>query len=477
MVLWELSAARNNYELRLLDNVIQGRQANERLAKAYESQAIQSQVDISPLVASQDRMHEGLGALSVAMSEVNETLGALLSVVDSGFAEMAYQQRLTNDQLLQILQVLQAPLDTQAKELRRRAEEAYRNGWIDDARQDFVESEQLNRYDFTVHHALGTIAFAHGRDLDLARREFSLAAQYARPKSALDTAYALVALASVEEASGAFPEALRLSKDAVEVGQGTCPEAYYARGRYLLATHGDREAAIGDLEASFWGNPGLALASMSDEILKSNSGLRDQALDRFRVGLAKQVAERLTALEAFGIQLARHSWQDAPNAFGPIVEKLRKVVVVRIKELQARDSIVDYLDALRIVGPAEAGARDAARRLGQEIAGNLRSSAGSLRSDDATRHREAQSNTQWTRSSFGGWAFGFGAAGAVLFAMGSNGFLTGVGGFWGTVAGLVLRVLAGIFGTANVEYNNRPSPRIAELEGTATAIGAVVSGL
>lgn len=480
MAMWELAAVRNNYELRLLENVIQGRQANERLAKAFESQAIQSHVDISPLVASRDRMNNGMGALSVAMLEANETLGALLSVVDSGFADMAYQQRLANEQLLEILQVLQAPLDTQAKELRRRAEEAYRNGWIDDARQDFKESEQLNRYDFTVHHALGTIAFAHDGNREVARNEFALAAQYARPKSAVDSAYALVALASVEEAMGALRDALGHSDEAVNVGQGTCPEAYYARARYTLATAGSRDAALEDLEAAFWGNPALVVASMSDHILTVHTGSRDEALGRFRDGLAKQVSAQLMWLEGFAADLATHSWADAPSAFGPIIDDL-KLGFPKVRELQARNSIADYLEALWFVGANKTIAPDAARSHGQKVAAELRQKADSLRSRDANRHRQAQTDTRWTQTSFRPWAIGGGAVGTLVYAMGTSGFTNGVGdffvgGFWGAIAGMLLRVLAGIYGAASVEYSDRADPQIARLEATASAIGTVVSG-
>ena len=42
------------------------------------------------------------------------------------------------------------PLDIQAKERKKRAEEAFANRWIDDAEEEFLESEKLNKFDFSI---------------------------------------------------------------------------------------------------------------------------------------------------------------------------------------------------------------------------------------------------------------------------------------------------------------------------------------
>jgi hypothetical protein len=468
-----LPAARSKYEVQLLDNVVKGRRDNEQLAKKFEASAREQRADISLILASQDRMLGGIDAMCMLTSQVNETLGALLTVVDSGFAEVAYQQRLTNEKLLEILEVLQAPLDTQAKELRRRAEEAYGNGWIDDASADFLESEALNRYDFTVHHALGTISFVHKGDLAEAKREFALAAQYARPKSPLDTAYALVALASVEEKAGSLPEALKASADAVGIADGTCPEAYYARGRYTLATGGGAEEATADLETAFWGNPGLALASMSDEILKSHGGSRDEALGRFRRGLADQLATRLTSLEAFAVRISRYSFEETPALFAPVAEQVHGAIVPQVRALQTRDSIVDYLEALRLVGPAEAASREATQRLGRETEARLRAAAQGLIAGDAGRVQRAESTAE-------GFTLIGPAIGAVVMC--AWGFIEG-GTPWyfviplGGLAGAMLGWVVGWIPAAIVRYiyvaaNKGANPRVAILDRSADAVSA-----
>lgn len=378
-----MTAVRDNYELRLIDNIVRERRASERMVTVFESQIIQNQIDISPIVASQERLADGISSLDAAMLQTNDTLGSLLSVVSGELAEIAYQQRLMNGTLLQILETLQAPLDTRAKELRRRAEDAYRNGWIDDAKDDFLESEQLNRYDFTVHHALGTIAFVHAHDLEDAKREFQLAVRYARPKSALDAAYALVACASVEEKLNALDEALSLSADAVEIANGECPEGYYAYGRYLLATGGDPEDAVRNLETAFWGNPSLALAAMTDAILKDHQNTLDEALDAFRRGLVRQTEVRLSSLEVFAEKFSNYSFAEAPDVFCSVSKRIKDEIVPQVKVLQSLDSIVDYFDAIHLIADADRSAREDARRLGRDAVDRLNAEAQSLRTSDS----------------------------------------------------------------------------------------------
>jgi tetratricopeptide (TPR) repeat protein len=490
MALWGLSAARNNYELRMLDNVIEGRRANERLARAFESQAAPRATDLSPVIASQDRLNSGVNALSNLMGQVDETLGAILTTVDQGFADMAYQQRLANSSLHKILEVLQAPLDTRAKELRRRAEEAYGNGWIEDATRDFTESEELNRYDFTVHHALGTIAFFHGSDLGEADRQFKLAAQYSRPKSAVDCTYALLAQSSVAEKLGNTDEALKLAREAVEVADGAVAEAYYARGRFTLATGGDAKAAVSDLETSFWGNPALVVTTASDELLQAHPRALSDALELFRSGLQSKTAEYVAATERILSQIEPHTFYEVGQVFNPVVKKVRGELLPTVAKLQKRDSIADYLEAIRLVGKAEVEVRESARSAGRSASTALRGMANDYDRKDSRRLGDAQATTSWMQSPYGK-LIGLGAViGAIVMpiweAAHSQSFGTGllniivgpfIFGFWGIVIGALAAFVIQILGAIYVRTQNRIHPEIARLQAAASEVDAVVADI
>lgn len=108
------------------------------------------------IIASQDRIASGIDEINFGIDRLSDGLESLASAFDWGFSELVWQIEMQRKELTNILRVLELPLDTQAKELKKRAEDAYKNKWIDDALEDFLESEKKNKYDFTVHQYLGT---------------------------------------------------------------------------------------------------------------------------------------------------------------------------------------------------------------------------------------------------------------------------------------------------------------------------------
>jgi tetratricopeptide (TPR) repeat protein len=151
-----------------------------------------------------------------------------------------------------ILKVLQAPLDTQAKELRRRAERAYTNGWIDDALEDFLESEKKNRYDFTVHLSLGNIYLFHKRDPKKALEYYGKAAKYAEPYSPYHAALALLHIGLIRYLQGDFQKAYEATSKALKISP-TFFEAHYQHAQYC-AILGKHDEAIKHLKIAIRGN-------------------------------------------------------------------------------------------------------------------------------------------------------------------------------------------------------------------------------
>jgi ElaB/YqjD/DUF883 family membrane-anchored ribosome-binding protein len=164
----------------------------------------------------QTALESGLGAingelvssLNVLSGDMSRGIGALANNIEFGFDRLAggidqlnadfnlmmgdviWKLEVQNDTLASILRILQAPLDTQAKELRFRAEDAYQNGWHEEALSDFLESERKNYQDFAVHRSIGNIYFYHLIDLPKALEYFQRAAKYARPRDARQAAEA-----------------------------------------------------------------------------------------------------------------------------------------------------------------------------------------------------------------------------------------------------------------------------------------------
>jgi len=216
--------------------------SKQQFSKYVESNnELTSQV-ISNQKITNDLIKTEIKSLNYSIGEISEGLQGLQSSFEWGIASVVWQIEQNRTLLLNILDVLKAPLDTQAKELRTRAQEAFSNGWFDDAEIDCLESEEKNRYDFTVHISLGLIYLFHKINKEKALEYFEKAIKYAKPKSNYYTSYALLHKAlimldlnKVEEAERATQEAITLSPD--------LREAYYQNAQY--------NALLGNTELSF----------------------------------------------------------------------------------------------------------------------------------------------------------------------------------------------------------------------------------
>ncbi|PIU56450.1 MAG: hypothetical protein COS87_02180, partial [Chloroflexi bacterium CG07_land_8_20_14_0_80_45_17] len=145
---------------------------------------------VNAIIASQERIAEGIDAVSCGIGRVEQGIYELKATFEWGISEVVWQIEQNRQVLKNILEVLMAPLDTQAKERRKRAEEAYANGWFEDAEEEFLESEKLNKFDFSIHISLGMIYLFHKVDKQKALSYFDKAIKYSQPKSAFHASYA-----------------------------------------------------------------------------------------------------------------------------------------------------------------------------------------------------------------------------------------------------------------------------------------------
>lgn len=185
----------------------------------------------SAIISSQERISEGIDNVAYGIERVEEGIYGLKAAFEWGISEVVWQIEQNRKVLKDILAVLMAPLDTQAKELRRRAEDAYANEWFEEALEDFLESEKKNRYDFIVHISIGMIYLFQKIDREKALEYFEKAIKYAKPKSPYHASYALLYKALIKRDLGHIDEAERCTDEAVEL----CPdfaEALYQNALY-----------------------------------------------------------------------------------------------------------------------------------------------------------------------------------------------------------------------------------------------------
>jgi len=247
------------------------------LHDAINNQTMAQLASASAVIASQDRIAEGLGELSLGIDRIEQGIDSLQATFEWGISEVVWQIEQNREVLRNILEVLMTPLDTQAKERRKRAENAYSNGWIEDAEEEFLESEKLNRYDFAIHISLGMIYLFYKIDKNKSLEYFDKAIKYATPESKYYTSYALLYKALIKRDLGYLDEAEQCTRDAI----GLCPtfsEAIFQNAQYN-ALQGRQEEALSSLQKAIELDLSYCLkADTGDEF----NGMREQVSGLFK---------------------------------------------------------------------------------------------------------------------------------------------------------------------------------------------------
>jgi tetratricopeptide (TPR) repeat protein len=197
-----------------------------------------------------------------------------------GLARVCWEHEQDRELYRQILTALQQPLETQALELRRRAERAIQNGWWEDAVEDLRAALQHNRYDYLAHLQLGRILWFEFGMWQAALDAFGLGARYADVRGGTDAERYYAALAhthisllwrmgadaSRDRTEECPPRALQAAVRAVELCSDLAA-AVIEHLTVLLLLGRDREAEASmkrlllEKEALFWGlgqNPDTA---------------------------------------------------------------------------------------------------------------------------------------------------------------------------------------------------------------------------
>lgn len=241
--------------------------------------------------------------LESASEDVTAQLEALTATFEWGFSELIWIAQQHTALLSQIRQLLMAPLDTQAQELRKRAEYAYEQGWYEEALADFVEAERKNPYDFVVHHYTGNILLFHSQDYDRAVEYYERAAKYAVPRAPACAAFALLHAGEARERQGDAKAAYEITKRAVAI-PGSSPEVFYQHARHC--------AEVGEFDEGEWyleraiGKCRYYCAKCSgDESFQPMRGRVEDLLKRIRDRLQAEARRALSQATALDEHLAR----------------------------------------------------------------------------------------------------------------------------------------------------------------------------
>jgi len=260
------------------------------------------------IVVSQDRIADKIDGAIVVSRDVAGGIEELQATFEWGFTELIWQIEQEREVLKDILKVLQAPLDTEAKELRKRAEYAYKNGWVNDAFEDFLESEKKNRYDFTIHQNLGNIYLFEKKDPEKALEYYEKAVKYATPKSSYYTSISLLHVGLVKYLQEDFQETYKATLKAIELSPNLY-EAHYQHAQYC-AKLGKHDEAIRHLrKAIIEGDKYYCVKAGSEkdfDVMKKElhslfEELRDEAQSRAKVEIQK-AQELIQRAKSYGVE-------------------------------------------------------------------------------------------------------------------------------------------------------------------------------
>jgi tetratricopeptide (TPR) repeat protein len=304
---------------------------------AQIDRVVKAQIETADnIIVSQERIRSEIDRAALGIDRVAEGLDSLAAAFDWGFSELVWQLEEQREILRDILRVLQAPLDTQAKELKKRAEYAYRNGWFDEALKDFIESEKKNRYDFTIHQNLGNFYLFEKKNPEKALEYYEKAAKYATPKSPYHASIAFLHIGLIRYLQGDFQKAYEATLKTLELSPDLY-EACYQHAQYC-ANLGKYSEAVEHLK--------IAIAGDRYYCAKADSEKDFDVIKEQLISLFKELREKACDWARKEIRRAEELIQNAKSYGVP-----NESIVVAKKELNEantlfkRDSYFDYLDA------------------------------------------------------------------------------------------------------------------------------------
>ncbi|MFB3880806.1 MAG: hypothetical protein ACE149_06055 [Armatimonadota bacterium] len=331
---------------------------------------------IEALEGRDSRLYEAVFTLQQArehLASIDYSTATGMADLKAGFeygvSQIVWQLERSQETLAGMVRALEEPLDTQARELRKRAQQAYRNGlattdetrrrWMDDALSDYLEAVEHNRYDFTLHFDIATIYWQEKGDLANAAAYYEEAARYAAPSSSYYASYALLHLGQVRRKQDEFESAYLAAREAARLTP-TLAQAWYdlalgcsLTGRYEECVEALRRAVEAD--ELYWVRAAADmdkgdLAPATEAVVKLQESLRDEQREIARKGLSDARCE----IEA--AKLALEGIAEAPELADAVGDYEKS------RQLFGENSRFSLLSAVSMVTQAAASARAARER-------------------------------------------------------------------------------------------------------------------
>lgn len=195
-----------------------------------------------------------------------------------------------------------AEFEREARAYRKRAEQAYQNGWYEEALHDFLAAEKCNYPDYVVLRSIANLYLYHVINLPKALAYFGKAAKYARPvdeRQAAEAHYFAGLVHLLEQQPAA---ALPQLQEAIDLHPAFSEAHYQLAG--VAAMLGQIPVAIASLEQAINGDARYYERAKADEMFAS---IRPQVADLLArlvqpvQAQVEQVKQEATQLQGFVI--------------------------------------------------------------------------------------------------------------------------------------------------------------------------------
>ncbi|MBI2927530.1 MAG: hypothetical protein HYY24_17685 [Verrucomicrobia bacterium] len=259
--------------------------------------------------AHAERLHSAqLEAAETIREAIEQSAWAICAELNWGFARLCGQLQQQNQELRKIVELLERPLETAAREMKRRAEVAYGNQWTDEAIRDFEKCRDLNYQDFSIYLYLGNLYFFDKQQPEEALKNYHAAARYSNPHSPEFAARALLHVSLVERCAENYHAAYAATQGALALMPGL-PSVQYEHAVNACLFQKSSEA-LRFLESAIHADAALAVKANSDRDFAQMSGPVGSLIDTLRDEAKRKALENVERAERLCYPLANF-WQQS----------------------------------------------------------------------------------------------------------------------------------------------------------------------
>ncbi len=183
------------------------------------------------IISNQKRSEDAIHYIGYDMKNVGQGMRGLKAAFEWGISDVVwFIEKNTEDFRIVMKDSCPFP-DEQMDKIRKRAENAYAKGDMQEALEAFLEFKTFNQNDFSNSIGLGIVYLFYEIDKKKALDYFDKAVEYVKPFSSYYASYALLYKALIKRDFGLFEEAEECSREAIKLSPGF-DEAMYQNAQY-----------------------------------------------------------------------------------------------------------------------------------------------------------------------------------------------------------------------------------------------------